>query len=83
MVIGLDVGSGRGGTAAWFQRDNFGRVFGIDVATLLAAFERDRVWITENFGGPWAEFVIHFYGSLRESSLAGKIRGTVLLAIAD
>jgi len=200
----LDVGCGRGGTAAWFQRNNFGRVFGIDVdsesiqyaratypevtfctldvaelkkkwaseafdvvclfnsfyafrdqpgalreiravcrsgselcifdysksiesvipaalgteigqpividkitnwlatagwvdvvsedwterfvawyGTLLAAFERDRVWITENFGLRWAEFVVRFYGSLRESLLAGKIRGTVLLAIAD
>jgi SAM-dependent methyltransferase len=200
----LDVGCGRGGTAAWFQRNNFGRVFGIDVdsesiqyarstypevtfcpldvaqlkkkwdskafdlvylfnsyyafrdqpgalreirdvcrsgaelyifdyarsngavipaalgteighpivietitrwlaaagwvnvisedwterfifwyGTLLAAFERERVWVTENFGIRWAEFVTHFYGSLRESLLAGDIRGAVLHAIAD
>ena len=50
---------------------------------LMAAFERDRVWITENFGIRWAEFVTHFYSSLRESLIAGDIRGTVLRATAD
>jgi len=50
---------------------------------LLAAFERDRVWITENFGLRSAEFVTHFYSSLRESLIAGDIRGMVLRAIAD
>lgn len=50
---------------------------------LLKAFERDRAWITENFGHPWAEFVTRFYGSLRESLVASDIRGIVLRAIAD
>jgi len=50
---------------------------------LLTAFERERAWITKNFGIQWAEFVAHFYGSLKESLLAGDIRGTVLHAIAD
>jgi len=48
--------------------------------TLLAAFERDRPWISESFGDGWAEFVLDWYGSLRAALAARTLRGMVFRA---
>lgn len=38
----LDVGCGRGGTAAWFQRGGWGAVTGVDLDTASIAYARQR-----------------------------------------
>ena len=38
----LDIGCGRGGTAAWFQRQGWGEVVGIDIDAESVAYARSR-----------------------------------------
>jgi len=49
---------------------------------LLAAFERDRGWIVENFGDDWRRYAVDWYGALRSALDARTLRGMVFSAVA-
>jgi SAM-dependent methyltransferase len=50
---------------------------------LLAAFERDRDWIDGNFGEDWRQYVLNWYGVLRETLSTRTLRGVVFRATAN
>lgn len=50
--------------------------------SLLTAFERDREWITKNFGDGWRKYVVDWYGTLQTALAAGDLSGVVFRATA-